>query len=190
VSILKTSLISLLLLTLLTGIIYPLFMFGVGQIFFRGKANGSLYYYQNGKVIGSEWIGQNFTRPEYFHPRPSAANYDASNSSGSNLGPTSQKLIDGLKVRTAAYRSENGLSSSAVIPAEAVTTSGSGLDPHISVENALLQASRVADARGISLDDVETIIDKYTNDSFWGLFGSPRVNVLRVNLALDGESNQ
>jgi K+-transporting ATPase ATPase C chain len=185
---LKPALISLILLTLLLGIIYPLFMYGVGQLFFHRKANGTLFYYQNGKVLGSEWIAQGFTKPEYFHPRPSSAGdkgYDAANSSGSNLGPTSQKLADALKQRAGAYRSENKLSSDTPIPADAVTTSGSGLDPHISVTNALLQASRVASARSLAEGDVRDLIAKYTEGPTLGLFGESRINVLRVNLALD-----
>lgn len=185
---LKPALISLILLTFVLGIVYPLFMYGVGQLFFHRKANGTLFYYQNGKVLGSEWIAQGFTKPEYFHPRPSSAGdkgYDAANSSGSNLGPTSQKLADALKQRAGAYRSENKLSSDTSIPADAVTTSGSGLDPHISVTNALLQAPRVASARSLTEGDVQDLIAEYTEGPTLGLFGEPRVNVLRVNLALD-----
>ena len=176
------------LLTVLLGIIYPLFMFGVGQLFFHKKANGSLFFYEDGKVIGSLWIAQNFTKPEYFHPRPSSAGdkgFDAANSSGSNLGPTSQKLADALQQRVAAYRSENSLSSDTMIPADAVMTSGSGLDPHISTANALLQAARVASARGLSQGKIEDLITEYTEEPTLGLFGQARINVLRINLALD-----
>ena len=185
---LKPAIISLALLTVLLGIIYPLFMFGVGQLFFHKKANGSLFFYEDGKVIGSLWIAQNFTKPEYFHPRPSSAGdkgFDAANSSGSNLGPTSQKLADALQQRVAAYRSENSLSSDTMIPADAVMTSGSGLDPHISTANALLQAARVASARGLSQGKIEDLITEYTEEPTLGLFGQARINVLRINLALD-----
>lgn len=182
---LKPATISLLILTFLLGIVYPVFMYGVGQLFFHKKANGTLIYDRNGKVLGSEWIGQNFTKPEYFHPRPSSAGekgYDAAASSGSNLGPTSQKLADALKQRVSDYRSENELSSDILISADAVTASGSGLDPHISVANALLQAARVAQKRNISEKDVKKLIAEYTEK---GLLGKARVNVLRLNLALD-----
>ena len=148
--ILKTSLNLFLLLTVLVGIAYPVCMFVVGQVFFRKEANGSLVYDKEKNIIGSELIAQNFTSAKYFQPRPSAANFDASNSSASNLGPTSQALIDGLRSRAAAYRSTNGLTATSVIPADAVTASASGLDPHISVENALFQAPRVAGARSLS----------------------------------------
>src|SRR5271167_3904612 len=146
-----------LVMTVLTGLNYPLAVTGLSQVLFRDKANGSLITL-NGHVIGSELIGQNFTKPEYFHPRPSNAGdngYDAANSSGSNLGPTSQKLADALRGRALAYRSENGLPSGKPIPADAITSSGSGLDPHISVANALLQTSRVASARKISVEEVK-----------------------------------
>jgi K+-transporting ATPase ATPase C chain len=184
----KPALISLTLLTLLLGIVYPLFMFCVGQVFFHRKANGTLFYYKSGDVIGSQWIAQGFTKSEYFHPRPSSAGdsgYDAANSSGSNLGPTSQKLSDALSQRAGSYRSENSIDSGTPIPADAVTTSGSGLDPHISVANARLQAARVASARSMSVEEVGNLIAKYTEGSTLGLFGEPRVNVLRLNLALD-----
>jgi K+-transporting ATPase ATPase C chain len=185
---LKPAVISLALLTLLLGIIYPLFMYGMGQLFFHKSANGTLFYYQDGKVLGSEWIAQGFTKPEYFHPRPSSAGdkgYDAANSSGSNLGPTSQKLADALRQRAVDYRSENKLSSDTSIPADAITTSGSGLDPHISVANALLQATRVASARSLNEGDVRSLIAEYTEGPSLGLFGEARINVLRLNLALD-----
>src|SRR5271167_392829 len=131
-----------LVMTVLTGLIYPLAVTGLSQVLFRDKANGSLITL-NGHVIGSELIGQNFTKPEYFHPRPSSAGnngYDAANSSGSNLGPTSQKLVDALRQRSSDYRSANKLAADAVIPIDAVTSSGSGLDPDIGLPNALLQA--------------------------------------------------
>lgn len=185
---LKPAFMSLAFLTLLLGIIYPLFIYGIGQMFFYRKANGTLLYDGEGKVIGSEWIAQSFAKPEYFHPRPSSAGekgYDAANSSGSNLGPTSQKLADALRQRAGQYRSENNLSPDTPIPADAITSSGSGLDPHISVANAFLQGSRVAAARSVNEEDVRKLIAEYTEGPSLGLFGEPRINVLRLNLALD-----
>lgn len=185
---LKTSLILLSLLTILLGGIYPVFIWGTGQIFFRKKTNGSLLY-QNGKVVGSEWIAQNFTSAKYFHPRPSSAGdkgYDAANSSGSNLGPTSQKLIDTLKQRAEDYRKENNLTGP--VPADAITASGSGLDPHITVANALIQAARVASARNLSQRDVDHLIHQFTEERMLWLFGEKRVNVLLINLELDKNS--
>lgn len=185
---LKISLVTLILLTVLLGVIYPCFIWGVGQIFFHKKANGTLFYYRDGTVIGSEWIGQNFSSVRYFHPRPSSAGnagYDAANSSGSNLGPISWKLIDSVRARVSAYRSENSLSDDVKIPADAVTASGSGLDPHISVENALIQCRRVAAARSISIDQMKQLVENYIEGRSLGLFGEKRVNVLRLNLALD-----
>jgi K+-transporting ATPase ATPase C chain len=170
------------------GVIYPLFVYGVGQLFFREKANGSLFVYHDGKVIGSECIGQNFLKPEYFHPRPSSAGangYDAAHSSGSNFGPTSQKLTDAMKQRVSAYRSENKLGIDVIIPMDAVTSSGSGLDPHIGIANALLQVSRIAAARNLPEQKVKDLIKEYKEGPTWGLFGEARVNVLKVNLALD-----
>ena len=185
--IIRTSFVSLAALTILFGVIYPMFMWVIGQIFFRSEANGSLVY-KEGKVIGSELIGQNFSNAGYFHPRPSSAGdhgYDAANSSGSNLGPTSKKLIDAIVLRATAYRAENGLDPSTPLPADAVTSSGSGLDPHISVENAILQANRVAQARKLPKDDIIKIIKENTEAPEFGLFGEPRVNVLLLNLNLD-----
>jgi K+-transporting ATPase ATPase C chain len=185
---LKPAFISMAFLTVLLGIVYPLLMYGIGQLFFHQKANGTLLYSKDGEVMGSEWIAQAFTKSEYFHPRPSSAGdkgYDAANSSGSNLGPTSQKLADALGQRISDYRSVNKLASDVVIPADAVTTSGSGLDPDISIANALLQASRVALARSVGEEEVKKLITEHTNESSWGIFGDARVNVLRLNLALD-----
>ena len=153
------------------------------------QANGSLVRDSSGNVIGSAILAQNFTQPEYFHPRPSAAGsdgYDATASGGSNLGPTNQKLIDNVTDRTAAYREENGLADDALVPVDAVTTSASGLDPDISPANALIQASRVAKARGMSEDQVRGMVNQYTEGRTLGILGEPRVNVLRLNLALDG----
>jgi len=167
--------------------LYPLVVFGISQTFFRSKANGSLIVDQNGMVRGSRLLAQGFTAAKYFHPRPSAAGngYDAVNSGGSNLGPTSQKLNDAIKGRIEAYRKENGLSENESVPADAVTASGSGLDPHISVQNAALQVPRLAKARGLSEEKVRELIQKHTDGRDLGLFGDPGVNVLQLNLALD-----
>lgn len=167
--------------------VYPLVVWGIAQTCFRDQANGSLIVAQDGTVRGSKLLGQNFTEAKYFHPRPSAAGngYDAANSSGSNLGPTSQKLNDAIKDRIAVYRAENGLSETDAVPADAVTASGSGLDPDISIRNAELQAPRVARARGLSVEAVRALIDKRTDWADFGFIGEPRVNVLLLNLALD-----
>jgi K+-transporting ATPase ATPase C chain len=228
-----------LVLTVLTGLLYPGAVTGLCKLFFQKQANGSLIA-KNGRIVGSSLIGQNFTRPEYFHPRPSAAGsegYDASASSGSNLGPTSAKLIhgttklddkkreavdfDGINLRIVHYCLENNIpyvSSAPLdqfkdsggnvddvklvkafnsdkaplaftpkqpIPSDAVTGSGSGLDPHISPANAAVQAARVAKARGVSADQVKQLIAQFAEAPAFGLLGDPRVNVLRLNLALD-----
>ena len=154
---------------------------------FRDKANGSLIVDKDGTVRGSALIGQNFTDGKYFHPRPSAAGngYDAANSGGSNLGPTSQKLNDAIKDRIAAYRKENGLPESEPVPADAVTASGSGLDPHISLRNAELQLARVAKARHLDEAKVRELIARNTGQPDLGILGEPGVNVLKLNLALD-----
>lgn len=183
---LKISLVvSVLTLALLCGI-YPLAVWGIAQIAFSDKANGSLVE-RDGKVVGSRLLGQNFAADRYFHPRPSAAGngYDAANSSGSNLGPTSQKLFDAIKERAAAYRKENGLADGTLIPADAVTASGSGLDPEISPANAGLQIGRVAKARGMEPSAVAALVKAHTRGRALGILGDPGVNVLELNLALD-----
>jgi K+-transporting ATPase ATPase C chain len=171
--------------TILLGVIYPLATTGLAQLLFRDAANGSLIS-ANSQVVGSSLIGQNFTKPEYFQPRPSAAGngYDASNSSGSNLGPTSQKLIDRVKQSIDQFRKDNP-DYTGPIPADLVTTSGSGLDPHISPASSEAQAARVAKARGITPDQVEQLIAQNTDTRQFGFLGEPGVNVLKLNLALD-----
>jgi len=166
---------------------YPLVVFGISQALFRDKANGSLILDDDGTVRGSRLLAQGFTADKYFHPRPSAAGngYDATSSSGSNLGPTSQKLNEAIKDRIAAYRKENGLSESETVPADAVTASGSGLDPHISLRNAELQTPRVAKARGVSEEKVRELIQQNTDDRDLGFLGDPGVNVLTLNRSLD-----
>jgi K+-transporting ATPase ATPase C chain len=167
--------------------LYPFVVFGISQALFRDKANGSLIVDQSGTVRGSKLLGQSFTGDKYFHPRPSAAGngYDAANSGGSNLGPTSQKLSDAIKDRIDAYRKENGLKENESVPADAVTSSGSGLDPHISARNAEVQAPRVAKARSLSEEQVGELIHRNTDSRDLGLLGDPGVNVLQLNLALD-----
>ncbi len=225
-----------LVLTILTGLIYPGVVTGLCQLLFHRQSNGSLIV-KDGRIVGSRLIGQNFTRPEYFHPRPSSAGYDASSSSGSNFGPTSAKLIrgvvkvddknneavdfEGISLRIVHYCLENGIpyESSAPlnrfqdakgnlddvklikafnndkdrlifkpktpIPSDAVTGSGSGLDPHISPANAMMQAARVAKARGVSVAQIKPLIAQTTETPSLGILGDPRVNVLNLNLALD-----
>lgn len=167
--------------------LYPLVVFGLAQIFFHDKANGSLIVNKDGTIRGSRLLGQEFSGEKYFHPRPSAAGkgYDAANSGGSNLGPTSKELHDAIKTRVEAYRKENGLQETDSVPADAVTASGSGLDPHISVRNAELQLPRVAKARGIREEKVRQLIGQNTDKQDLGVLGVPGVNVLMVNLALD-----
>ncbi len=173
------------LVVLLCGL-YPLAVWGPAQILFPAKANGSLLV-RDGKVVGSELIGQGFTGAGYFHPRPSAAGggYDALASGGSNLGPLSKDLIESVRGRAAAYRAENGLEPGAAVPADAVTASGSGLDPHISLQNAGLQTPRVARARGLTEAAVRELIGSLAEGRDLGIFGEARVNVLKLNLTLD-----
>ncbi|MDU2065759.1 MAG: potassium-transporting ATPase subunit KdpC [Sporomusaceae bacterium] len=185
------ALLLLIVLTLITGVGYPLLITGVAQALFPTQANGS-FLAKEGKLIGSSLIGQNFTKPEYFHGRPSAAGddgYDAANSSASNLGPTSEKLIKGIAVKAADFRTENHLADDVKIPADAVMASASGLDPDISIENAYLQAARIAAARGISEDTVKSIINKQIEAPHLGGFKVNKVNVLNLNVALDGVSS-
>jgi K+-transporting ATPase ATPase C chain len=167
--------------------LYPLIVFGVSQALFHDKANGSLITDKGGAVRGSKLLGQSFTADKYFHPRPSAAGngYDAASSGGSNLGPTSQKLNDAIKDRVEAYRKENGLNADEPVPADAVTASGSGLDPHITLHNTELQVARVAKARGLNEAKVRVLSQQNTDGRDLGVFGEPGVNVLRLNLALD-----
>ena len=181
-----------LILAIVCSGIYPLVVFGIAQAFFRDKANGSLIVDQDGTVRGSKLLAQGFTADKYFHPRPSAAGngYDAASSSGSNLGPTSQKLNDAIKDRVAAYRKENGLSKTEPVPADAVTASGSGLDPQIGLRNAELQIPRVAKTRGLSEEKVRELVQENTDGRDLGVLGDPGVNVLELNLALDSPGAQ
>jgi len=183
----RGAIVSTLVLAIVCCGLYPLVVFGISQALFRNKANGSLILDNDSAVRGSKLLAQGFTADRYFHPRPSAAGngYDAANSGGSNLGPTSQKLNDAIKDRVDAYRKENGLSESESVPADAVTSSGSGLDPHISARNAEVQAARIAKARGLSVKQVRDLIQQHTESRDLGLLGDPHVNVLTLNLALD-----
>ncbi len=173
-------------MTLLLGVVYPLTITGISQILFPRQANGSLVSV-GGKVIGSEIIGQNFIRPEYFHPRPSAAGdkgYDATASNGSQFGPTNQKLIDRVKASVEQFRKENP-DFHGPIPADLLTASASGLDPDVSPDSALAQAPRIAKERGVAPDRIKALIVQHTQRPDLGLLGEPRVNVLRLNLDLD-----
>jgi K+-transporting ATPase ATPase C chain len=187
----------------LTGLVFPGVIWAIGQTVFPSQANGSLIRDAKGDLVGSALIGQSFAKPEYFHPRPSAAGsgYDAANSSGTNLGPTSDKLINGIEDDPAtkdvdetylgfrdlaqAYREEDGLAPDALIPADAATRSGSGLDPDISAANAELQVARVAKARHLPEERVRQLVIENESGRLLGLLGEPRVNVLLLNLALD-----
>lgn len=183
----RTSAIAFIFLTVLCGFAYPQAITGAAQAIFGHKANGSIVTV-NGDAVGSSLIGQNFSEPKYFHPRPSAAGkdgYDATSSSGSNLGPTSQALVDAIKQNVDSVRSDNGLAPGVSVPADAVTASASGLDPHISPAYAELQVPRVAKTRGMTENAVRALVKKYTNGSTLLVMGEPRVNVLLLNLALD-----
>jgi K+-transporting ATPase ATPase C chain len=170
----------------LTGCVFSWGLFALGRLLFPDQANGSLLT-RGGVVVGSEWIGQNFTRPEYFQPRPSAAGtgYDGTSSGGTNLGPFNPKLIDDVRQLAKDYRERNGLPPDATIPIDAVTRSGSGLDPHISPANAELQIARVARARGLAEPTVQSLVASNTQRPQLGFLGDARVSVLDLNLALD-----
>jgi potassium-transporting ATPase KdpC subunit len=199
----RPVLISAVFFMVVTGLVYPLITTGVSQLLFPHQAQGSIIT-EHGADVGSALIGQWFTQPKYLHPRPSVTTgtdpsdssktvdqpYNGANTAGSNLGSTSKKLVDAVTGRVEAYRKENGLGPAAPVPVDGVTASGSGLDPDISVANAWIQAKRVAAARGISEQQVLTLVDTHTQGPQIGVFGYPRVNVLEVNLALDNIAPQ
>ncbi|HXW91634.1 MAG TPA: potassium-transporting ATPase subunit KdpC [Terriglobales bacterium] len=180
---LVTAILMTLATTILLGVIYPLVITGLAQVLFREKANGQLIEV-NGKIVGSRILGQAFSSPGYFHSRPSNAGngYDATNSNGSQLAPTNQKLIDRVKSDTAAAQAEN---PGTPVPIDLVTSSASGLDPHITPAAAAFQTARVAKARGISEQQLRQLVAKHTEGRQWGFLGEPRVNILELNLDLD-----
>jgi K+-transporting ATPase ATPase C chain len=183
---LRPAVVSVISLTVLTGCIFPLVLFALGRLLFPGQAAGTLAT-RNGVVVGSRLIGETFTQPEYFHPRPSSAGagYDGTASGGTNLGPSNPKLIQDVRQLAEDYRGRNGLAQDATVPIDAVTRSGSGLDPHISPLNAALQVPRVARARGVGEDLVRRLVAGHTQGRQLGFMGNPRVSVLDLNLALD-----
>jgi len=195
----RPAIVMLALFTLLTGVAYPLLVTGIAQTILPVQANGSLIVAKSGVVVGSALVGQNFADPKYFQPRPSATNtpdpkdatknidapYNAANSSGSNLGPTSQVLVDRVK---AAIEAKRAAGWTGPIPADAVTTSASGLDPDISPDNAYAQVQTVAQARGLDASKIKALVDAHVDARTFGLIGEPRVNVLKLNIALDGLS--
>ena len=186
---LRPALVSTLVIAVVCCGFYPLAVTGIAKLAFPSKADGSLIVDKHGVIIGSSLLGQNFSGDGYFHPRPSAAGttgYDATSSGGSNLGPTSRKLADSIKERVAAYRTSNGLTANQQVPADAVTASGSGLDPHISPDNAALQVARVAKARALPPEKVTALVASNTDRAAFGILGVDGVNVLKLNLALDG----
>jgi len=185
----KTSVIVTLVLLVICCGIYPLVIFGVGQLLFPKQANGSLILDTGGKPIASTLLGQTFSADKYFNPRPSAAGngYDSTSSGGSNYGATSQALHDAVKQRVADYRKANNLPDTQAVPADAVEASGSGLDPHISIKNAMFQLPRVAKARGMSEDDLKKLVDQCTDGRDFGILGEPGVNIVKLNLTLDGK---
>jgi K+-transporting ATPase ATPase C chain len=191
---LRPAVVLTVILTIVTGFLYPGVVTGLAQLFFHSQANGSLVYASNGQVIGSELIGQYWTAPKYFHGRPSATvnpstgtpePYAADNSSASNLGPTNATLIKDVQQRVAELKKENPNAPPGPVPVDLVTTSGSGLDPDITIAGALYQVPRIAQARGLSQDVVKQVIMDHQTGRFLGIFGEPYVNVLDLNLALD-----
>jgi K+-transporting ATPase ATPase C chain len=179
----------LIFFSLVLGLGYPFFITAVSYSSMRDKAEGSLVF-RDGKPVGSSLIGQKFTARKYFFSRPSAADYNASASAASNLGPTSKALMDQVDARIKQARGDNGIADSAAIPADMALASASGLDPHISADNAFLQAKRVASARGMDESDVRNLIRENTNPDFVGVWGRPGVNVLELNMALDANRKE
>lgn len=184
---LKIPVLMLLIFTVLTGIIYPALVMGIGQVFFRDKVNGNIIV-KNGIVIGSELLGQKFERAEFFHGRPSAVNYDAAGSGGSNMGPTNKKFIEEVKNRAVQARKDFNLSGDISLPSDLLFASGSGLDPHISIESAMLQAGRIAVVRKVDSSVIKDIIILNTEKQLV-FYGNSYVNVLRLNLAINEKGN-
>jgi K+-transporting ATPase ATPase C chain len=185
----RTAALVLVVSSVLLGVVYPLLVTGIAQLAFPHRASGSLLEV-DGRVVGSELIGQSFTSASYIHGRPSAGGYDALASGASNLGPTNPALLDAVGERVRGFRAENGLPPASLVPADAVLASGSGLDPDLGVEAALLQAERVASARGLDVATVRGLLERMARGPFLGAFGERRVNVLLVNLALDALSSR
>lgn len=188
----RGAVMSTLILAVVCCGLYPLVVFGIGQALCHDKANGSLIVDTSGTVRGSRLLGQQFSSEKYFHARPSAAGngYDPTSSGGSNLGPTSQKLHDSIAQNISDYRTQNGLATNAPVPADAVTASASGLDPHISLDNAEIQVPRVAKARHLPPEQVRHLVAQYTDPAGLGVLGIPGVNVLELNLALDAANSK
>lgn len=185
-NILKSFLFYIIFIIIL-GLLYPLVVTGISRIIFPAKSQGSLIYVGD-KIIGSELIGQNFIGDKYFHPRPSNAGkdgYDSMSSGGSNLAPTNEDFISTVRQRSAAFKKENKLPDNTIIPADIVTASGSGLDPNISIESAMLQVERISKARGIPVNEIEDLISRNTENRILGFLGEPKVNVLKLNILLD-----
>lgn len=182
---LRPAVVALALLTVLTGIAYPLAITGVAQVAFDDHADGSEIVV-GGEVVGSSLLAQPFAGDEWFQPRPSAVGHDATSSGGANLGPTNPELLDQIEQRAEDYRRRNRLAAGTPVPIDAVTASGSGLDPHISPRNARLQAERVSDARGMHVADVLDLVEEHTEGRTAGFLGEPRVNVVALNVALAG----
>jgi len=178
------SILLTIVLTVITGVVYPLVVTGISQVAFKDQANGSLIM-RNGEPVGSEFLAQQFTGDKYFWPRPSACSYGTVPSGASNLGPTSQKLHDNVATNAANFRAANKLPADAPVPADMVYASGSGLDPHISPEAARLQTARVAGARGVNEDSIRARVEQFIEPPQFGFLGESRVNVLKLNLALD-----
>ena len=193
---LGTGLLMTIALVVLTGLVYPVAVWAIGQGLFKDNADGSFVKNRNGQVVGSALLGQNFVDssgnpdPKYFQPRPSAAGdgYDPTKTGGSNLGPSNPKLIDAVTQRVTDYRTLNNVPADAQVPVDAVTASGSGLDPNISVANAKLQAPRVATARNLSLERVMALVSEHTTGRQWGFLGEKVVNVVLLNLDLDQQT--
>jgi len=188
---LKQAILAFSVLAILCGLMYPLFITGLSQFLFPQKANGSIITSGN-KAVGSGLIGQQFNSPKYFHGRPSGTEpaYNASSSAGSNLGPTNAHFLEAVKKRVEEVRNANGLPANTPIPADLVLASASGLDPHISIESAVLQVRRIAKERGVPESEIEKMVRRHTEQPLGGLWGEPRVNVLKLNLALDTQERE